>query len=82
MGGTCSTNGRDESAYNVLVGKPEGKRPLGRLGADGMNLREMWWGGVNCVHQTQSRDQWRAVLNTTVTTSFSRRTLLHVVSSV
>jgi hypothetical protein len=31
MGEECSTDGRDErNAYNILVGKPEGKRPLGR----------------------------------------------------
>jgi hypothetical protein len=30
MGGECSTHGRDENAYEVLVRKPEGKRPLGR----------------------------------------------------
>jgi hypothetical protein len=30
MGGTCSTDGEARNAYNILVGKPEGKRPLGR----------------------------------------------------
>jgi hypothetical protein len=30
MGGACSTNGAKRSAYRILVGKPEGKRPLGR----------------------------------------------------
>jgi hypothetical protein len=30
MGGPCSTNGGEEEAYGLLVGKPEGKRPLGR----------------------------------------------------
>ena len=29
-GGTCSTYGERRDAYSVLVGKPEGKRPLGR----------------------------------------------------
>jgi len=29
MDGACSTYGREESAYKILVGKPEGKRPLG-----------------------------------------------------
>jgi hypothetical protein len=31
MGGSCSTNGEKRNAYRLLVGKPEGKRPLGRL---------------------------------------------------
>jgi hypothetical protein len=30
MGGTCSTNGEKMNACRLLVGKPEGKRPLGR----------------------------------------------------
>jgi hypothetical protein len=30
MGGPCSTNGEKNNAYRLLVGKPEGKRPLGR----------------------------------------------------
>ena len=30
MGGACSANGEKRGAYRVLVGKPEGKRPLGR----------------------------------------------------
>jgi hypothetical protein len=31
MGEVCSTYGESRGAYRVLVGKPEGKRPLGRL---------------------------------------------------
>jgi hypothetical protein len=30
MGGPCSTNEEERTAYRLLVGKPEGKRPLGR----------------------------------------------------
>jgi hypothetical protein len=30
MGGACSTNGEKRNAYRILVGKPEGKKPLGR----------------------------------------------------
>jgi hypothetical protein len=30
MGGACSTNGREEEYVQVMVRKPEGKRPLGR----------------------------------------------------
>ena len=49
MGGACSTYGGD--AYRVLVGKPEGKRPLGgprRRWEDNikMNLQEVGWGGM------------------------------------
>jgi hypothetical protein len=30
MGGSCSTNGEKRNEYRILVGGPEGKRPLGR----------------------------------------------------
>jgi hypothetical protein len=30
MGGACSVNGAKRNVYRLLVGKPEGKRPLGR----------------------------------------------------
>jgi hypothetical protein len=30
MGGACNTNGVKRNAYRLLVGKPEGRRPLGR----------------------------------------------------
>jgi hypothetical protein len=30
MGGACSTNGEKRNAYRILVGKPEGKKPLGK----------------------------------------------------
>jgi hypothetical protein len=36
MGGPCSTNGEKRNAYRLLVGKPEGKRPLRRS-------RGRWW---------------------------------------
>jgi hypothetical protein len=35
MGGSCSANGEERGLYRVLVGKPKGKRPLGRSGVDG-----------------------------------------------
>jgi hypothetical protein len=31
MGRECSTNGDKRNAYRILLGKPEGKRPLGRF---------------------------------------------------
>jgi hypothetical protein len=35
MGGACSAYGEERGVYSVLVGKPEGKRPLGDPGVDG-----------------------------------------------
>jgi hypothetical protein len=54
--------------YRVLVGNPEGKRPLGRprrRWEDGikMGLRETGWGGVEWIHLAQGRDRWRAVVS-------------------
>jgi hypothetical protein len=68
MRGTCSTNGEKRNAYRLLVGKPEGKRPLGRLRrrwVDNirMDLEEIGWFGVDWIGLTQDRDQWRALVN-------------------
>jgi hypothetical protein len=51
------------------VGKPEGKRPLGRprrRWEDNirMDVREIGWGGMDCIDLAQDRDQWRALVNT------------------
>jgi hypothetical protein len=48
----------------VLMGKPEGKRPLGRprrRWEDGirMDLREFGWGSVEWIQLTQVRGRWR-----------------------
>jgi hypothetical protein len=51
------------------VGKPEGKRPLGRprhrrLDNIKMDLREIGWNEVDWIDMAQDRDQWRALVNT------------------
>jgi hypothetical protein len=61
--------GEKRNAYRVLVGKPEGKRPLGRprpRREDNikMDLREIGWGGVDWIDLAQDRDQWSALVNT------------------
>jgi hypothetical protein len=65
VGRTCGTHGRGEERGNVLMGKPEGKRPLGRprrTWEDGirMYLREIGWGGLGWIQLAQDRDRWRA----------------------
>jgi hypothetical protein len=50
------------------VGKPEGKRPLGKPryrweNGIKMDLREIGWWGVEWIHLAQDRDLWRAVVN-------------------
>jgi hypothetical protein len=52
-----------------MVGKPEGRRPLGipkRRWVDNikMDLREIGWDGMDWIDLAQVRDQWRALVNT------------------
>jgi hypothetical protein len=58
----------ERNVYKVLMGKPEGKIPLGRLRRrwDGirMDLREIGWGSVKWIQLAQDRDRWRAVVGT------------------
>jgi hypothetical protein len=56
--------GEKRNAYRILLGKPEGKRPLGRPRRRWVDLREIEWDGVDCVDLAQYRDQWRALVNT------------------
>jgi hypothetical protein len=56
------------SAYRILVGNPEAKRPLGkprRRWVDNikMDLREIGWGGMDCICLAQDKNQWRALVN-------------------
>jgi hypothetical protein len=59
---------RREKCTRFLVGKPEGKRPLGRprrRWEDGirMDLREIGLGDVDWIRLTQDRDRWRTVVS-------------------
>jgi hypothetical protein len=62
MGRTCGTYGGEERCIQDLVGKPEGRRPLGRprrRWEDNikMDLREVGWGGVDWIDLAQDRDR-------------------------
>jgi hypothetical protein len=68
MGGPCSTNGEKRNAYRLLVGKSDGKRPLGRprrrwVDNVRMDLGEVGWGGVDGIGLAQDRNRWRALVN-------------------
>jgi hypothetical protein len=63
--------GEKRNAYRILVGKPEGRRPLGRPRRRWMDniktaLRETGWDGVDWVDLAQDRDHWRALVNTVI----------------
>jgi hypothetical protein len=54
MDRACSTNGEKKNAYRVLLGKPEGKRPLGRPRCRWednikMDLKEIGWSGMDWI---------------------------------
>jgi hypothetical protein len=61
--------GEVRGAYNILVGRPEGRRPLGRprhRREDNikMDLREIGFEDVVWIHFAEDRDRWRALVNT------------------
>jgi len=67
MDGACSAYG-GRGVYRVLVGKPNGKRPLGRPGVDGRIIlrwifREVGCRGVDWIELAQDKDRWQALLN-------------------
>jgi hypothetical protein len=57
-----------KNAYRLLLGKPGGRRPLGRprcrrLDNIGMDLVEVGWGYVDWIGLVQDRDRWKALVN-------------------
>jgi hypothetical protein len=61
--------GKNKNAYRILVGEPDGNRPLGspwRKWVDNikMDLREIGRGGIDWMDLDQDRDQWRVLVKT------------------
>jgi hypothetical protein len=59
--------GEKRNAYRILVGNPEGRRPLGRprrrwVDNIKIDLRKIGWVGMNWIDLAQDRDQWRALV--------------------
>jgi hypothetical protein len=68
MDGPCSTNGEKRNAYRILVGKTEGKRPLGRprrrwVDNIRMDLGKVEWGDVDWIGLAKDMNRWRALVN-------------------
>jgi len=66
--GHVARMGEGRDVYKVLVGKPEGRRPLGRPRHRwedniGMDLREVGCGCVDWMELAQDRDRWRALVS-------------------
>jgi hypothetical protein len=56
------------NARSILVGKPGGRRPIGRprrrwVDNIKMDLREIEWGGMNWIDMRQDKNQWRVLVN-------------------
>ena len=69
MGGACGAYGGGRGVHRVLVGKPEGKRPLGipgRRWEDNikMDLQEMGGGCGDWMGLAKDRDTWRVLVST------------------
>jgi hypothetical protein len=66
--GHVARMGDKRNAYRLLVGKPEGRRPLGRprprlLDNIMMDLLEVGWCNVGSIGLAQDRDRWRGLVN-------------------
>jgi hypothetical protein len=69
--GLVAPMGEKRNAYRILVGKPEGRRPLVRprrrwVDNIKIDLREIGWDVVDWVNLAQDRDQWKALVNTVI----------------
>jgi hypothetical protein len=66
--GHVARMGEKRGAYSILMGRPEGRRPLGRPrrrreDSIKMDLREAGWVGMNWIELAQDRDRWRDLVN-------------------
>jgi hypothetical protein len=57
------------NAYRIMMGMPEGKRPLGRprrrrVENIKMDLREIGSDGMDCIDLAENRERWRPLVNT------------------
>jgi hypothetical protein len=68
VGSACGANGESRNVFRLLVGKPEGKRPLRRprcrwMDNIKMDLLETGWGCVDWIGLAQDKEKWTALVN-------------------
>jgi hypothetical protein len=66
--GHVARMGKTRGAYRILVGRPEGRRPLGRRRRRWednikMDIEDVGWVGMDWIELAQNRDKWRALVN-------------------
>jgi hypothetical protein len=65
MSGTCTEHAGMRNVYKMLVGKLEGKRPLGRTRRRWKNSiktdKDIMWDGTDWIHLAQDMDRWLAL---------------------
>jgi hypothetical protein len=66
--GHVARMGEESVSYRILVGRPEGRRPLGRPRRKWddnikMDLEEVGWVGMDWIELAQDRDRWQALVN-------------------
>jgi hypothetical protein len=79
---TCGTHGEGRGVYRVLIGRPKGKRPLGRPRSRWednikLDLREIGIDGANWIQPAQDRVQWRAFVNTIMNFGFHKESRIY-----
>ena len=66
--GNVARMGKERGAYRVVLGKPEGRRPMGRprrrwVDNIRMNLQGVGWGDMDWIRLAQDRDGWRRLVS-------------------
>jgi hypothetical protein len=61
--GHVARMGEKRNEYRLLVGKAEGKRPLGRPRRRWVDLGEVGWGDVDWIGLAKDRNRWRVLVN-------------------